>query len=222
MKDQTFTNKIQISNSDYQYKIIRLYNFDCIFAKNLYKIMPIYNTYIQQISYDGTTYKKGSVVDLLSAFKIVCQEFPFKKNPQPKDLPTRDWVGEDGLDVYIPDKLPMKNYDIEVSFLYKGTEETMRTDLNNFIDFLYGRKKGNNEDTVQSGRLAIYNEHIGMGRKDIVVSDVENEIFYLSDEDPDAFAKFKIKFMVYDPTTEVTPAYSTDNGVKRATQLNFD
>ena len=184
--------------------------------------MVTYNTYVQQISFDGLEYTKGSVVDLLSEFNIVCQEFPFKKNPKPKDLPTRDWAGEDGLDVYIPDQLPVKHYDVEVVFLYAGTEKTMRTDLSNFIDFLYGRIKGSSSDTVQSGRLVIYNEHTGIGRKDIVVSEVENEIFYLTDSDPDAVAKFKIKFTVYDPTTEVTPTYGTYDGQKRFTALNFE
>lgn len=184
--------------------------------------MVTYNTYVQQISFNGTTYTQGSVVDLLSAFKIICQEFPFKKNPKPKDLPTRDWAGEDGLDVYIPEQLPIKHYDMEVTFLYVGTEQTIRTDLNNFIDFLYGRVKGNNADTVQSGFLAIYNEHTGMGRKNIVVNEVENEIFYLTDSDTDAIAKFKIKFTVYDPTTEVTPTYGTYDGQKRCTALNFE
>lgn len=183
--------------------------------------MAIYKTYIQQIKFDGLTYTKGSVVDLLEAYKIICQEFPFKKNPKPKELPTRDWAGEDGLDVYIPDTLPMKSYEIDVTFLYVGTEQTIRTDISNFIDFLYGRIKGNNNDTVQSGRLSIYNEHTGMGRKDIVVADVDNEIFYLSDEDPDAVAKFKIKFSVYDPTTVVTPVTSTVGGVAVVTNLNF-
>ena len=191
--------------------------------------MVTYNTYVQQISFDGTTYTQGSVVDLLSAFKIICQEFPFKKNPKPKDLPTRDWAGEDGLDVYVPDVLQVKSYDIEVVFLYVGTEASIRSDLNNFIDYLYGRIGSDGENgvngadgRVQTGRLAIYNEYVGMGRKDIVVSEVENEIFYLTDSDTDAIAKFKIKFTVYDPTTEVTPTYGTYDGVIRATQLNFD
>lgn len=183
--------------------------------------MAIYDTYVQQIGFDGISYSKGSVVNLFSAFKIVCQEFPFKKNPKPKDLPTRDWAGEDGLDVYMPEKLPVMSYDMEVTFLYKGTEETMRNDLNSFIDFLYGRIKGNSGDTVQSALLAIYNEHTGMGRKNIVVSEVENELFYLTVSDPDAVAKFKIKFTVYDPTTEVTPVYRKIGGVKVVTQLKF-
>lgn len=179
--------------------------------------MTVYNTYIQQLNFDGIQYTKGDLVDLLKTYKIVCQEFPFKKNPKPKDLPTRDWAGEDGLDVYIPKKMPVKNYDIEVVFLYVGTEATIRTDLNNFIDFLYGR----NENAV-GARLAVYNEHTGMGRKDVVVSEIDNEIFYLTESDPDAVAKFKVKFTVYDPTTEVVPQTGTYDGATSVTALNFD
>lgn len=188
-----------------------------IFAKNSLQ-MEIFKTYIQQLSFDGITYSKGSVVDLLKSYNIICQDFPFKKNPKPKDLPTRDWAGEDGLDVYIPDKIPMKSYDVDVIFLYVGTEQNIRTDISNFIDFIYGRIKGKNSDNVKSGRLSIYNEYVGMGRKDVVVSEIDDEIFYCSDADPDAVAKLKIKFTVFDPTTNVTPTYSS--GI--CTQLNFE
>lgn len=180
--------------------------------------MSVANTYIQQIKFDGSTYSKGSVVDLLTKFKIVCQEFPFKKNPKPKDMPTRDWYDEDGLDVYVPETLPIEHYDIEVVFLYVGTEQTIRADLSNFIDFLYGRIKGAAGDSVQSGRLAVYNEYVGTGRKDVVVSEVENEVFYISDNDPDAVARFKVKFTVYDPTSLVTPVINSSNEV---IELNF-
>lgn len=181
--------------------------------------MALYKTYIQQIRFDGTTYTKGSVVDILNTYKVMCQEFPFKRNPKPKALPTRDWAGEDGLDIYIPDgNLPMSAYDIEVTFLYVGTEVTISNDLKNFLDFLCGRKKGHFNNNVQSGRLAIFNEYVNMGRKDVVVSEIDNEIYYCSDNDPDAVAKFKVKFTVYDPTTEVTKGIS--GGV--VTTLNFN
>lgn len=172
----------------------------------------IYKAYIQQLWFDGRNYAKGTVVDLLADYKIAVMEFPFKKNPKAKALPSRDWAGTDGLDVYIPmDGLPVASYDIDVTFLYVGTEETIRTDLSNFIDFLYGRRPGSNADSIQSGRLAIYDEHVGMGRKDVVVSEVDNELFYCSEYDKDAVAKFKVKFTVYDPTTDVR--LSKTNGV---------
>ncbi len=169
--------------------------------------MALYKTYIQQIGFDGLNYSKGSVVDLLDKFNIACVEFPYKRNPKSKDLPTRDWAGEDGLDVYIPaGGLPAKNYDIDVTFIYKGTEADMRDDLAAFIDFITGRAKGANADTVQSGRLAVYDEHVQMGRKDVVVSEIDNEVYYRSDFDNDKVATFKVKFNVFDPTTEVSLA----------------
>lgn len=178
--------------------------------------MTIYNTYVMQLSFDGTAYTKSSVVDLLETYNIICQDFPFAKNPKPKELPTRDWAGDDGLDVYIPKELPVKHYDMEVVFLYVGTEETIRTDLTNFIDYLYGRNDG-----AVGSRLAIYNEHTGIGRKDVVVAEVNNEIFYLTDSDPDAIAKFKVKFTVFDPATDVSPITGTVNGETVVTGLSF-
>ena len=181
--------------------------------------MVTFGTYIQQIQFNGLSYAMGSVVDLLSSFNIIAQEFPFKKNPKAKDLPTRDWAGEDGVDVYVPSgALPVKHYDIEVTFLYVGTEQTMRTDLGNFIDFLYGRRKGANADTVQSARLAVFNEYTGIGRKDVVVSEVDNEVFYLTNADTDAVASLKVKFTVYDPVTDVT---AVRNQSQVVTTLSF-
>lgn len=180
--------------------------------------MSVANTYIQQIKFNGKNYSKGSVVDLKESFKIICQDFPFKKNPKSKDLPSRDWYDEDGLDVYVPEKLPMKHYDIEVFFLYVGTKSNIRTDISNFIDFIYGRAKADVNDTVKSGRLAVYNEYVGMGRKDIVVAELSNELFHCSESDPDAVAKIKVKFTVYDPTTIVTPVESSSGKV---IELNF-
>lgn len=180
--------------------------------------MEIKKTYIQQLRFDGITYQKGTVVDLYESFNIVCQDFPFNKNPKAKDLPTRDWAGHDGLDVYIPKELRAKHYDITVVFLYVGTENTIREDLSNFIDFLYGR----NNDAVGS-RLAIYNEYTGIGRKDVVVSEIDNEIYYVTESDPDAVAKFNVKFTVFDPTTNVEPARDQGGSIIiPVTELNFD
>jgi len=176
--------------------------------------MAIYKTYVQQLGFDGKTYTKGTVVDLLERFNIACQEFPYKRLPKPKDLPTRDWAGDDGLDVYIPTGgLPAKSYDIEVEFIYVGTEETMRNDLIMFIDFLNGRTPGGINDSVQSGRLAIYDEHVQMGRKDVAVSEIDNELYYRSEYDGDKVARFKVKFTVYDPSTEVSVGKIGDNVV---------
>lgn len=195
--------------------------------------MAIFNTYIQQIkTINGTTYSKGSVVNLLTKFNIACQDFPFKKYPKIKDLAANDWYDEDGLDVYIPDSVKVSHYDLDVTFLCKGiqtqvgstiktAEQNLRDNVSGFIDFLRGRAKGANADTVQSSRLSIYNEYVGMGRKDVVATEIDNKMFYIMDSAIDALAQFTVKFTVYDPTTEVTPIKTTVSGEQVVTGLNW-
>ena len=175
-----------------------------------------YNTYILQTQLNGTTYTKGAVKDLLEDFNIACQDFPFKKFPKIKDLASNDWHDEDGLDVYIPEVIPVSHYDIDVTFLYKGSENDIRNDLDNFIKFLRGRNTG-----ATGSRLAIYNEYVEMGRKDVVATEIDNKMFYIMDSAIDALAQFTVKFTVYDPTTEVTPVKTTVSGKQVVTGLNW-
>lgn len=176
------------------------------------------NTYIQQIKYE-TTYTKGRVVDLLSKFHVVCKDFPFKKYPEAIDLPERVWEGADGADVYVPDSLPMKSYTIDVEFLYTreratgvsrdAMDATIRSDISSFLDFICGRiGSGVAGDSIVSPRLAIYNEYVAIGRKDVVVSKVDNDIYFFNDNDDSVVVTFKVTFKVYDPTTDVTPVES--------------
>ena len=178
--------------------------------------MAFCKTYIQQLSFNGIAYTKGQVVELFNTFGIVCKDIPFKFMPEKKELPTRDWLEEDGLDVYVPPVIPMKSYDMDVKFLYVGDESNIRSNIKSFIKFLYGRNTG-----ATGGRLSIYNEYVGIGRKDVVVSKVQDEIFFVSDEDPDCVAQFSVTFTVYDPVTDVTPTTGTVNGNVVVTDLSF-
>ena len=187
-----------------------------IFVKIFYQSMKVKKTYIQQLCFDGKTYKKGVVVDLLAKFNIAAREFPFKINPEAKELPARDWAGEDGRDVYIPKTIPMKNYDMEAEFLYCGTEATISDDVSAFINFIYGR----NKDAV-GGRLAMYDEHTNTGRKDVHVLSVDNNLYEVDDSDPDAIASFKVKLSVEDPTTDVALKKSIISGKEVVTDLEF-
>ena len=160
-------------------------------------------TYIQQLRYDGMSYTKGDVVNLKTAFGIECEEMPFTLFPKSKDFATRDWAGSDGVDIYVPNKITLKEYDIEAKFIYQGTEATIHNDIKAFVNFLYGRNSG-----AVGGRLAIYDEHVKIGRKDVVVTEIGNELYHLTKNDTDAIARFKVKFKVCDPVTDVVPTYS--------------
>lgn len=155
---------------------------------------------IQQQTYNGTTYTDvGNVVDTLASYNVACQEFPFKILPETKELPKRDWFDEHGEDIYVPtDGLKFKAYDLEVKFLYVGTEQSMPTDLKNFIKFLYGRNDNG------APLLAVYDEYTTIGRRGIYVLSVDNDLYFYNDASIEAIASFKVKFRVTDPVTDVT------------------
>lgn len=139
----------------------------------------------------------------------MCQECPFKHLPETKDLPKREWYDEDGEDVYVPtDGLKMKAYDMEVKFLYVGTEDAMADDLKGFIDFICGRTNVVNGSVVtvdvkKNVMLKVYDEYTDTGRQGVYVQSVDNELYFFNDVSVDAIAQFKVKFRVTDPVTEI-------------------
>ena len=159
--------------------------------------MGLRKTYIQQLHFDGENYTKSEVVDLTEQWGIYC-DVPFKLFPEAKELPYRDWAGEDGRDVYVPKKIPLAAYELEVEATYKGEDGKMRKNIEAFIKFIYGR----NLNAV-GGSLAIYDDYTGIGRKDIHVLSIDNDIYYDVDYDDEQCAKFNIKFQVEDPSTDV-------------------
>lgn len=179
----------------------------------------IYNTYIQQIEPNGASYNYGTMKNLISDFNIACQEFPFKVFPSTKELASNNWFDEDGDDVYIPSEMKFEKYDIEVTFLCKGSEASVRQNLQDFASFITGRTKGDVSDTVQSPRLAIYDEYVGIGRKDVVVKQIDNKVFYYNESSVDAIAQFVVKLTVFDPVTTVTPVTSVVQGRSVVTSL---
>ena len=155
---------------------------------------------IQQQTVSGSTYTDvGDVVDTQASYRVVCQEFPFKRLPEIKELAKRDWYDENGDDVYIPtDGLKFKAYDIDVTFLYVGSQAQMYDDIKGFVSFLYGRNAGG------SPILAVYDLYTKTGRRGIYVSNVDNELYEYDDKNPEVIAQFKVKFHVTDPITDIT------------------
>jgi len=166
--------------------------------------------FIQQQTVSGTTYTDvGSAVDTYATYHVVCQECPFKLRPEPKEPAKIDWYDEDGEDVYIPsDGLRFKAYDMEVKFLYVGTESNMATELKGFIEFLYGKNSGG------SPWLAIYDEYTKTGRRGVYVSGVDSELLAYDDANgtissgqlvSEVVGVFKVKFRVTDPVYDYNP-----------------
>lgn len=80
--------------------------------------MEPHKIYLRQIYYNGIEYTKApTTYDTYAYWGVVCREFPFSIYPEPKAPVTRDWPGEDGLEVYFPKTQRFKEYDIDVSFI---------------------------------------------------------------------------------------------------------
>lgn len=154
--------------------------------------MAIRNLYIQEISYNGSTYTKGECIDTL-AYNIGISEIPFKFMPEFKEPTVRDWPGEDGVDVYVPETRRLKEYDMEIEFVYRGTQDTIHSDLRSFLSFF------------RHSRFAMYDDHTKIGRKDIICKSdfCDVDLFYYEDTDSQSVASFKLKFTVCDPVNDV-------------------
>lgn len=169
---------------------------------------PNFRLYIQQITYDGDSFTNiGNAVDTFDEWGIACQSFPFKVLPEPKDYVTRDWLDEDGLDVYVPRQVKFKKYDLEAEFIFAGNTSNMRQNLKSFIRFLYGKNAQNG-----SPLLSIYDEYTGIGRRNVLVTGFDTTQFLHDDTDEDSVATFKVKFSVHDPVTDIVKSVNQQTG----------
>lgn len=154
--------------------------------------------FIQQQRRVGSSYQNvGSTVDTYETYHVVCQESAFKHLPEAKELPSTQWYDEDGDDVYVPPEgTKIDAYDLEITFLYVGTEESMSSDIKQFIEFMYGRNEGG------SSEFCYYDEYTGTGRQCCYTKSVEDELFIYNNSDTDALAKFTMVIRVNDPITD--------------------
>ena len=179
--------------------------------------MAFKHLYMQQTSFNGLSYTKGTAIDITAQFNVVCRSMPFKVFPETKDVVAENWIGSHGQAVYIPSYNRTKDYEIEVQFLYVGTHSTMRSHIGNFVKYINGHIGVGAADPV-GARLAIYDEYTQTGRKDVRVKNVDFGGWYdNADFDTDAIADFKVKFQVYDPVTDVTPTFTQQGALSDLT-----
>ena len=136
------------------------------------------------------------VVDTLDNWGIVCKEFPFKLYGEAKELPSHDWKDEDGDDEYIPSKLPISSYEMEVEFAYKGVMDSANANMKGFLDYLTGRDGSGVE-------LIVYDTYTKIGRQSVRFVSVGDDVFHRQEEGGDVVV-FSVTFKVNDPVTDIT------------------
>ena len=139
--------------------------------------------------------KAGSPIkDLTTDFNLVSLAFPFQLGFEAKDGVVDDWADEDGEDVYVPDVLKLKAYNLEAEFGYKGTLDSAQGAIDAFLDYLIGAD-GNGV------MLKIYDLFGKIGRKGVKFQKYDPEVSHKSNED---LYTFKVTFRVTDPKTKIT------------------
>ena len=170
--------------------------------------MDPYRLYIRQTSFDGEEYTMGATVDTYTQWGIVCAKSPFRRYGDPKDVVSRNWLDENGEDVYIPFNVMLKKFDLEISFLCNGTANTVRSNVKDFLSYLMGRASTVNR---VGARLAIYDTYNAIGWKDVRMKSYSSDGLVMDNSDTEVVLEFKVIFEVYDPYTEVK--YSASKGV---------
>ncbi len=135
--------------------------------------------------------KNSSVVRDSNEWNCLVKSVPFILKPEIKDLPATDWKDQNGKDVYVPDTLTFKEYDIDIEFLFIGEHGTGNTQIKEFIEFL-----------CTGGANILYDSYTKIGRQNVVYKKYDEDSLYRRDGENDIII-FKLNFTVYDPITEV-------------------
>lgn len=161
------------------------------------------------MQYDKVYFQKEGddkdLVETVSAFDIYCSSIPFMLAGKVKELTTRNWYDEDGLDAYVPSELKMEAYSMDVSFCCKGDRDSSNAKIKKFLDYLTGRDG-------TGVYLKMYDSYTEIGRQHVRFSELKDNAELVRDGDGDILV-FDITFNVDDPVTSVSPTYDSNNNI---------
>lgn len=148
--------------------------------------MDYYRIYMQQES------EGAEIIDTIDSFGLYCVDIPFKIADVVKDVVSRDWHDEDGIDEYIPkDGLKMSAYDMDVKFGFKGDKFAANESISAFIDYL------------KSGYIKLYCNYTKIGRQHVRLVKLNDSAELVRNDDGDILV-FSVTFKVCDPLTNIS------------------
>lgn len=148
--------------------------------------MDYYKIYIKQEKPDA------SVIETIEEFGLYCVDIPFKPVSDVKEVTSRDWKDENGIDEYIPaDGLKLSAYDIDIKFGYKGDKFGANEAISSFIEFLI------------SGYVSIYDTYTRIGRQKVRFMKLNDNAELVRSDDGDILI-FSATFKVCDPLTNIS------------------
>lgn len=125
-------------------------------------------------------------------WNVWVKSVPFKIFPDLKDIPSRDWVDENGDDEYIPDTPKYKAYEIECEFVYIGAYESANTQIRSFLNYL-----------STGGAFKFYDTYTKIGRTNVRYVSFSEDALHRREGDTDKVI-FSVTLKVNDPITDIT------------------
>lgn len=167
--------------------------------------MNFEKVYLQKM--DGTDSEGNAVSyplkETIKDFRMYCYAIPFNIGVDAKDLPSYEWTDGDGTDEYVPAVIPMKSYDMEMTFAFKTNSTGEAAVYAKLLrDYLTGR-----DGTGAS--LMIYSTYTGIGRRNVRYLKGDNAPKFYKTKQGERLL-YKVTVKVSDPVTDVT--YNTADG----------
>lgn len=125
-------------------------------------------------------------------WNIWIQSVPFKVFPDLKDIPSREWLDENGSDEFIPDDPKYKAYEIDCEFLYIGSYESANAQIQSFLSYL-----------SSGGAFMFYDAYTKIGRTNVRYVSNNEDVFHRREGSTDK-VMFVVTIKVNDPFSNIT------------------
>jgi hypothetical protein len=139
--------------------------------------------------------KDGAAVTNSSTYGCYVTASPYIPVPtKVKNITSQSWFDENGDDEYIPSTLYYEAMETELSFVYKGTVASAKTQILNFINYL------------RSGVFSFYDQYTQIGRQNVRLIDFSDDAT-MRRESPSSgncVVEFSISIKINDPVTNIT------------------
>lgn len=135
--------------------------------------------------------RTSDVVDTNDRWDILVKSCPFQIIPETKELAVNDWGDEDGEDVFFPERMVYKAYDLQVTFLCVTPHGQANSKIREFWEFL------------QQPPLQLHDLYTNNGRQNVYYKSYSPKTFYRRDNIND-IVEFSLTFRVCDPATNIS------------------
>ena len=156
--------------------------------------MDYYKIYMQKEG-EGTTLR-----ETIASFGMYCMEIPFTAIGKIKTLTERNWMNEQGKDVYVPKVLLQEAYTMKIKFGCKGDKFTANENIRKFVDYLTG-KDG------EGVYMKMYCDYTRIGRRHVRLTNISDDATLVRNDEGDILI-ISVELAVDDPVTDVYPLFT--------------